>query len=62
MGGSIAAAPIETRDVLADMLASLNTPGGLNAQLREYMGERQVYGHLQGGLDVLSQRLAADKG
>ena len=52
------AAPMETENAMADLVESLNTPGGLNQQLREYMADRNTYDDLVQGIEVLSARLA----
>ncbi len=58
IGGSIMAAPMETENAMADLVESLNTPGGLNQQLREYMADRNTYDDLVQGIEVLSARLS----
>ncbi|KIC08840.1 hypothetical protein RA19_18455 [Leisingera sp. ANG-M1] len=58
VGGSIMAEPITAPNVMSNLVDSLNTPGGLNRQLREIMGEKGTYDSLVAGLDVLSTRLS----
>lgn len=43
---------------LSDALADLNTPGGLNAELKEHLAEQGGYKALRTGLDRLERRLA----
>ena len=45
--------------VFADMIQSLGTEGGLNAQLRDHFGREGVYDTLDKGLNQLSNRLAS---
>ncbi len=56
VGGALLARPIEADGVLADMLQALNTPGGYNATLREFLAERGVYDALQDGFAALEKR------
>ncbi|MDA5558566.1 NAD(P)-binding domain-containing protein [Shimia sp. MMG029] len=57
IGGSIMAEPITTPNVMSNLVSSLNTPGGLNQQLREFMADTGTYDELIDGLNVLSARL-----
>ncbi|WP_137702703.1 NAD(P)-binding domain-containing protein [Marimonas lutisalis] len=57
IGGGLMAEPIGSEGVLDGMLAALNTPGGLNAELREHLGEAGCYEALRAGLDRLVRRL-----
>lgn len=58
VGGSLLARPLTDNNVLADLVASLNTAGGLNRQLREHFEKENVYSILRQGLDNLSTRLS----
>lgn len=57
VGGGLMAAPLEKPGALAEMLEALNTEGGLNASLREHMGQAGSYDALRTGLDALEARL-----
>jgi pyrroline-5-carboxylate reductase len=57
IGGGLMAQPIEAADVLNGMIADLNTPGGLNAELREFLADHGTYDALNRGLDQLEHRL-----
>lgn len=57
VGGSILADPIETSGAMATLVEALNTPGGLNRQLREFMADAGTYNTLDAGLTQLSDRL-----
>ena len=57
VGANLSAAPFGQSGVLDQILADLNTPGGLNAQLREHMAEFGAYDALHQGLDILHGRL-----
>lgn len=59
VGGGLMAEPLEQKGVLAAMLKALNTEGGLNAALREHMGDAGAYDALRAGLDRLEARLKA---
>ncbi|MFT7593602.1 MAG: pyrroline-5-carboxylate reductase [Paracoccaceae bacterium] len=60
IGGSLLAAPLEAPGVLDQMIADLNTPGGLNAQLRDFLQESGTFQALQDGLDQLEVRTKGD--
>lgn len=60
VGGGLTARPMDDDGVLQDLIAALNTPGGLNAELREFMDERGMATALQDGLNQLEQRLKSE--
>ncbi len=57
VAGSLTARPDGEVDPFTEMLAELNTPGGLNAELREHMIAAGMVRALQHGLDQLDARL-----
>ena len=57
VGGSLMAKPMDTENVFPDLLQALNTPGGLNRQLREQMEAEGAFQSAQRGLDALAERL-----
>ncbi|MDQ2089639.1 NAD(P)-binding domain-containing protein [Marimonas arenosa] len=61
VGGGLLAEPIDQDGVLAAMLDALNTPGGLNAELREHLGAAGTYDALRAGLDRLEARTKGDE-
>ena len=61
VGGSLLADPLTTSGVLDRISADLNTPGGLNAELRDVLQDRGAFQALQDGLDQLETRLKGDK-
>lgn len=61
--GSIASAVAQgcvadAHKVLPELIAALNTPGGLNRQFREQMESDGVFAAAKHGLDDLAQRLS----
>lgn len=56
IGGSLLANPLDTPDVVASLIADLDTPGGFNARLRDHMAQHGTYDALAQGLDLLSSR------
>lgn len=56
LGSTLSSSP------LSKALADLNTPGGLNAELREHVAEQGGYEALRSGLDRLERRLAESTG
>lgn len=56
VGGALLAKPVEAEGVLAEMLEALNTPGGYNATLREFLAERGAYDALEDGIADLEKR------
>lgn len=60
IGGSLLAEPLTEPGVLDRMIADLNTPGGLNAELRDFMQNRGTFQALKDGLDQLETRMKGD--
>lgn len=58
VGGALLGKDIGTQDVLTDLIDALNTPGGLNQQLRDHMDAAGTYTATEQGLDALLQRLS----
>jgi len=56
IGGALTAAPLDQAGVLARLLADLNTKGGLNAEMRDWMTQGGAFSRLLGGLDRLEKR------
>lgn len=55
VGGTLNSGPVSAA------IADLNTPGGLNATLREHLAEHGGYAALRDGLDMLEQRLQRER-
>lgn len=60
IGGSLLSKPLEEPDILKKLIADLNTPGGFNAQLRDFLGSHGTYDALKEGLDLLEARQKED--
>lgn len=58
VGGSVTAKPMDAHKVLPELIAALNTPGGLNRQFRERMESDGVFAAAKHGLDDLAQRIS----
>lgn len=58
IASSLLPRPVNGDDSLRDLLDSLNTPGGLNQQLRNHVGDHGSYDNLVKGLDILSERMS----
>ncbi|SPJ28126.1 NAD(P)-binding domain-containing protein [Falsiruegeria mediterranea] len=56
VGGGLLAAPLEHEGALDDLLAALGTPGGFNAELRDFLLERGMQQHIDEGLETLFSR------
>ncbi|SLN52869.1 pyrroline-5-carboxylate reductase [Falsiruegeria litorea R37] len=56
VGGGLLAAPLEHEGALDDLLAALDTPGGFNAELRDFLLERGMKQHIDDGLEKLFSR------
>jgi len=56
VGSSLLSPPMDQPDVLAKTLSALNTAGGYNRELREFMLERGMEQALNDGLDQLEKR------
>lgn len=56
VGGGLLAAPLDHNSALDDLLAALSTPGGFNAELRDFLLERGMKEHIDEGLEKLFSR------
>lgn len=57
VGGALMDPPMDREGLIAGLLSALDTPGGLNQQLRQHMENAGTYEVLIQGLDSLSQRM-----
>ncbi|WP_164659666.1 NAD(P)-binding domain-containing protein [Tropicibacter sp. Alg240-R139] len=56
VGGGLLSAPLNHESALDDLLDALGTPGGFNAELRDYLLERGMKQQIDEGLDKLFSR------
>lgn len=59
VGGGLMAAPLDHATALDDLLDALSTPGGFNAELRDFLLERGMSQDVKDGLEQLHRRFDA---